>query len=71
MNGYNKNDKLKNENPDFRFYSLYREIFFRSLQHLQNMLCTKIVLNVKTKQKEKQQFVYTTGSEGILSLQFS
>ena len=33
------------------------------------MLCTKIVLNVKTKQK--QQFVYTTCSAGILSLQFS
>jgi hypothetical protein len=33
------------------------------------MLCTKIVLNVKTKQK--QQFVYTTRSAGILSLQFS
>ena len=33
------------------------------------MLCTKIVLNVKTKQK--QQFVYTTRSAGNLSLQFS
>ena len=33
------------------------------------MLYTKIVLNVKTKQK--QQFVYTTFSAGILSLQFS
>ena len=33
------------------------------------MLRTKIVLNVKTKQK--QQFVYTTCSAGILSLQFS
>ena len=33
------------------------------------MLCTKIVLNVKTKQK--QQFVYTACSAGILSLQFS
>ena len=33
------------------------------------MLCTKIVLNVKTKQK--QQFVYITCSAGILSLQFS
>ena len=33
------------------------------------MLCTKIVLNVKTKQK--QQFVYTTCSAGILTLQFS
>jgi len=33
------------------------------------MLCTKIVLNVKAKQK--QQFVYTTCSAGILSLQFS
>ena len=33
------------------------------------MLYTKIVLNVKTKQK--QQFVYTTCSAGILSLQFS
>ena len=33
------------------------------------MLCNKIVLNVKTKQK--QQFVYTTCSAGILSLQFS
>ena len=30
------------------------------------MLCTKIVLNVKTKQK--QQFVYTTCSTGILKL---
>ena len=33
------------------------------------MLCTKIVLNVETKQK--QQFVYTTCPKGILSLQFS
>ena len=33
------------------------------------MLCTKIVPNVKTKQK--QQFVYTTCTAGILSLQFS
>ena len=33
------------------------------------MLCTKIVLNVKTKQK--QHFVYTACSAGILSLQFS
>ena len=33
------------------------------------MLCTKIVLNVKTKQK--QQFVCTTCSAVILSLQFS
>ena len=33
------------------------------------MLCTKIVLNVKTKQK--QEFVYKTCSAGILSLQFS
>ena len=33
------------------------------------MLCTKIVLNVKTKQK--QQFVHTTCSAGILSLQLS
>ena len=33
------------------------------------MLCTKIVLNIETKQK--QQFVYATCSAGILSLQFS
>ena len=39
---------------------------------MQIMLCTKIVLNVKTKQK--QQFVYTlftTCSAGNLSLKFS
>ena len=33
------------------------------------MLCTKIVLNVKTKQT--QQVVHTACSAGILSLQFS
>jgi hypothetical protein len=32
------------------------------------MLCTKIVLNVETKQK--RQFVHTTCSAGILTLQF-
>jgi hypothetical protein len=41
----------------------------KSFSEARNMLCTKIVLNVKTKQK--QQFVYTTCSVGILSLQFS
>ena len=40
-----------------------------SSEHGENMLCTKIVLNVKTKQKH--QLVCTTCSAGIMSLQFS
>ena len=50
-------------------YSNTGKSFSDSAQHLQKMLCAKIVLNVKTKQT--QQFVYTTCSAGILSLQFS
>ena len=38
-----------------------------SSEHCQNMLCTQIVLNVKT----KHQFVYKTCSESVLSLEFS
>ena len=33
-------------------YGKYRYIFFRSSQHQENMLCTKIVLNVKMKTKK-------------------
>ena len=36
-------------------YGKYRYIFFRSSQHQENMLCTKIVLNVKT--TTRKQFI--------------
>ena len=37
-------------------------------EHRENMLCTKIVLKVKTK---KKQFMYKSCSPDVLSLQFS
>ena len=43
-------------------FCLLQVNLFQKLATSADMLCTKIVLNVKTKQK--QQFVYTTCSEG-------
>ena len=43
---------------------------FLEARNICRLLCTKIVLKVK-KTKQRQQFVYTTCSADILSLQFS
>ena len=44
-------------------------LFLGLQEHVKNMLCTKIVLNVKT--KTKKQFLYTTCCELVFFFKFN
>ena len=69
-----KKEWRKLENIHFGLHILPRILnstvkSFSEARNICRTCCVPIVLNVKTKQT--QQFVYTTSSAGILSLQFS